>query len=751
MVQGVGFRPWLWRCARELGLAGWTRNAGAALLLEVEGDPAALEQLLARLDQPPAHARIARRRITRQSPAGEAGFRILEGMDMPASVAGLLPDLAACPDCLREARDPAERRYRYPFGSCTRCGPRHSIVNELPWSRRHTSMVAFPACAACAREYADPADRRFHAETLACAACGPQLTLLAGRDEPVAHGDDALCTAARWLRDGRVLAVKGLAGYHLVAAASDEGAVARLRVRKRRPVKPFALMFADLASARSCCRVGEMETALLGGVAAPIVLLERREPSAAAPKLARGIAPASPLLGVMLAPTPMHRLLLDQLGGPVVATSGNRDGEPVIGDDAAALAELAGLADGWLVHDREIISPTEDSIVRVVAGAPMLLRRARGEAPAVVAELPGSDGLLAVGAQQKSAPALAVAGEVVVAAQLGDLDTPVARTRFARCIADLARLQRTQIRRLACDLHPDYHSTRHAEATGLPLVRVQHHHAHVLSVMAEHGLVPPLLGVAWDGSGYGPDGTVWGGEFLAITPGGFRRFARLRRFRLPGAESAVREPRRTALGLLHAIGGSDIVGSGSLAPLRTFTAPERKVLAVMLERGVNAPLTSSAGRLFDGVASLLDLCQSASHEGEAATRLEWCAAAATGAAALPFVLRPGRDVAWVLDWEPALRDLLSGLAAGRPLPLLAAAFHRGLADAIVMLARRAGADRVVLAGGCFQNRLLAEQAIAGLRTAGITAWWPQRLPPNDGGLALGQLVRAWQLHGEATS
>lgn len=746
VVQGVGFRPWLWHCARDLGLAGWVRNAGGALLLEVEGEPSALESLLARLDRPPGHARITRRDITEQAPVGASGFRILEGIEVAVPVSGWLPDLAACAECLREAADPAERRYRYPFGSCTRCGPRHSIITELPWARTRTSMAAFPPCADCAREYHDPANRRFHAETLACATCGPQLALHAGPGEPVARGDEALRTAAGWLHRGRVLAVKGLAGYHLIVAASDEAAVARLRVRKCRPAKPFALMFANLESVRASCRVNASEAGLLTGAAAPIVLLERLASHAGAAALAPSIAPGSPLLGVMLAPTPLHWLLLDDLGGPVVATSGNPGGEPLICNDAEALAGLRGIADGWLVHDRQIVSPAEDSIVRVVAGAPMLLRRARGEAPAVVADLPGADGLLALGAQQKSAPALAAAGEVVVDTQLGDLATPRSRERFARSLADLARLHRVTVRHVACDLHPDYFSTHHAEQTGLPLTRVQHHHAHVLAVMAEHRLAAPLLGVAWDGSGYGPDGTLWGGEFLEIRARGFRRVGRLRRFRLPGGEQAVREPRRAALGLLQELLGTDWQSHQELSPVREFTPPQRQVLAAMLGRGVNAPLTSSAGRLFDGVAALLDLCQVASYEAEAATRLEWSAATAVVAEPLTFVLRPGRDVPWVLDWEPALRMLLDGLASGRPPALLAAGFHRGLAEGLVELARLAGARRVVLAGGCFQNRLLTEQSITGLRAAGIMAWWPQRLPPNDGGLALGQLVRAWQLY-----
>lgn len=742
MVQGVGFRPWLWHCARELGLAGWARNAGAALLLEVEGPPAALARLLQRLDAPPPHARIVHRQVEEVAPLGDDGFVILPTGESTAPAAGLLPDLASCPDCLAEATNPADRRYRYPFGSCTRCGPRYSILERLPWERAHTSLRAFPLCADCLREYRDPADRRFHAETQACASCGPQLALTGPDGRLLAGGDRALDQAAAALQAGQVLAVKGLAGYHLMVLATDPAAIARLRQRKQRRVKPLAIMCADLAEAGRHCRISPAEAELLAGTAAPIVLLERRQPAGVAGVLPAGLAPGSPLLGIMLAPTPLHRLLLGRLGAPLVATSGNRRGEPVIGDDAEALSVLQGIADAWLVHDRAIVNALEDSVARVIAGTPVLLRRARGEAPAVVAELPGASGLLAVGGQQKCAPALAIDGQVIVAAQVGDLDSPTAHERFAHSIRRLTGLQRAAPRRVACDLHPDYHSTRHAEDSGLPLLRVQHHYAHVLATMAEHGLEAPLLGVAWDGNGYGPDRTVWGGEFLEIHAGGFRRFARLGRFRLPGAAQAVREPRRSALGLLHVLYGPGAVLREGLAPVRSFLPAERRVLAGLLEHGIQAPWTSSAGRLFDGVASLLDLCQRASHEAEAACALEWAAAGDQSAQALPLVLRPGVDVPWVLDWQPALRVLLQRLADGEPVAQLAAAFHAGLADAIVMVARRAGAARVALGGGCFQNRQLSERVIAGLAAAGIGCWWPRRLPANDGGLALGQLAAA---------
>ncbi|MCC5793250.1 MAG: carbamoyltransferase HypF [Chromatiales bacterium] len=741
-VQGIGFRPLVCRWARELGLGGFVFNSGAALLIEAEGPEPALRALEGRLRTPPPQGRV-RAMHTRQVPVrGQSGFTI-EASECDAQPgAGLLPDLASCPECLAETKAPGDRRFRYPFGSCTRCGPRYSIVESLPWDRSRGSMRTFNPCPECRHEYQDPGNRRHHAETLACPACGPTLALLDARGNRLAGGEPALRSSIEALLQGRIVAVKGLAGFQLWVLASDERAVGRLRARKQRPAKPFAVMFADLEALRQHCDPGAEETVILAGPAAPIVLLTRRQGSATH-RIAPSVAPGSPLLGAMLAALPLHQLLLSGLGQPVVATSGNRRGEPVLGDEAQALDALSGIADLFLIHDRPILRPQEDSIVRVISGQPATLRQARGLAPLALGELPGAEGVLALGGHLKASVALGIAGQAVLAPQTGDLDSARARDRHAALLDEFPRLHGIQLRALACDLHPDYFTSRLAAQGGLPVLSVQHHQAHVLATMAEHGLQAPVLGVAFDGSGYGPDGTVWGGEFLAMGPRSFRRHACLRRFRLPGGQKAVREPRRSALGLLHALHGGAGLGPASL-PSDGLGDTGRRTLGAMLERGFNSPWTSSVGRLFDAVAALLGLCQVMSYEAEAAMQLEWAALSAgcLDGRGYPFPLRTGEGRCRVVDWGPAISRLITDRDAGRSPGAIAADFHAGLADAILDVALDARARRVVLGGGCFQNRCLTEATIQRLHAAGIEAWWPQQVPANDGGLALGQLAQA---------
>jgi hydrogenase maturation protein HypF len=531
--------------------------------------------------------------------------------------------------------------------------------------------------------------------------------------------------------------VKGLGGFQLVVDARDASAVERLRARKRRPDKPFALMFPDLDAVRARCEADALETALLCSAQAPIVLLRKQRHAAG---IAPAIAPGSPELGAMLPYTPLHHLLVRELGFPVVATSGNLSEEPIAVDECEALERLGAVADLFLVHDRPIARPVEDSVVRVVLGRELVLRRARGYAPYPLPVPAGGTApvLLATGAHLKSTVSLLVAGGVVTSAHVGDLDSPEARSAYARAAKDLVALHEAEPAAIACDLHPDYFSTRFAEDSGLPRVPVQHHVAHVAACMAENGLPGPVLGVAWDGTGDGGDGTVWGGEFLLVeAPGHVRRFAHLAHFRLPGGERAVREPRRAALGALHAAG---LPWTADLAPVAGFADGERRVLGSMLERGVQAPLTSSAGRLFDAVASLLGLRQVTGFEGQAAMALEWVCDEA--AANLPdYSIALEGDAPIRLDWHPMLEAILRDLRRGAPAGAIAAAFHRALAEAIARVARRAGIRQVALTGGCFQNRFLLECSVEALRTAGLEPFWHRQVPPNDGGISIGQA--AW--------
>jgi hydrogenase maturation protein HypF len=744
-VQGVGFRPFVYRLARALGLAGWVENSGQGVTIEVEGPEPDLAEFRRRLvEEPPPRALLGGVEARRLDAVGEAGFVIRDSDRSGARSAFVLPDVATCADCLRELLDPADRRYRYPFVNCTSCGPRYSIVLELPYDRERTTMARFTMCRRCRVEYEDPGDRRFHAEPNACPACGPQLELLDERGRRLERRDGALQAAAEAVRQGRVLAVKGLGGFHLMVDARSDDAVGELRGRKRREAKPLAVMVPSLASARALAALVPEEEALLLAPEAPIVLARRRAGPGAS-SVSAAVAPDAPGLGLLLPYTPLHHLLLAELGFPVVATSGNRSDEPICTDERDAVTRLRGIADRFLVHDRPIGRRVDDSVVRVVAGRSMLLRRARGYAPLPVARAASSRPVLAVGGHLKNAVALAAGGRVFVSPHVGDLDTPSALEAFRGTIDGLQRLYEVTPRLLACDAHPDYRPTQWARGQAGPVVAVQHHHAHVLSCMADNEIGPPALGIAWDGSGWGGDGTVWGGEGLRILDGGFERVAWLRRFPLPGGETAVREPRRSAAGALHALLGARLFEDGEPA-LALFTPAERGPLRRMLERGVNCPLTSSAGRLFDAVAALAGLHPVARFEGQAALALESALAGQAGDAVYPFEVRPA-DGGWVVDWGPMLDEVRRSARAGAAPGPIALAFHNTLVEMIVAVAARAGEPRVLLTGGCFQNLYLSERAIRRLREEGFEPYWHRGIPPNDGGIAVGQALAAAETEG----
>ncbi len=733
-VQGVGFRPFVHRLATGLGLAGHVANTPEGVRIEIEGPAGRIDAFLEglRRDAPP-EAVIERLETATRAPRGDRGFRIAASLLEGSGTALPTPDLATCEDCRRELLDPRDRRHRYPFVNCTRCGPRYSIIEALPYDRERTTMRRFTMCRACRAEYEDPESRRFHAEPNACPACGPRLALCDPRGRLLAREEAALQKAVRALGEGRIVAIKGIGGFHLAVDARDGEAVARLRLRKNRPDKPFAVMFADMAALRTACRPSREEERELLDPARPIVLLRRRQ---GAP-IAAEVAPGNPLLGTFLPYSPLHHLLLRDCGFPLVMTSGNRSDEPIVTDEKQAVDRLGDIADLLLVHDRPILRPVEDSVVRVVAGAPVLLRLGRGFAPLAVPLAGAEPGMLALGGHLKAGIAVTLPERIVLGGHLGDLESAEAREVFGRETKALARLFGISPRLVLHDRHPDYATSHMAGAFGTSALAVQHHLAHIAACMAEHGIAPPVLGVAWDGTGFGGDGTVWGGEFLLVASTGWRRVARLRRFPLPGGERAVREPRRAAFGLLFTAFGESFVEDTDLPPVAAFTEGERRVLLRMLERGINSPRTSSVGRLFDAVASLCGLCQRASHEGQAASALEWAAGDAEAAAPYPFPLRPA-DGMLELDWQPALEALLAELRAGTPAGRIAARLHAGLAAAVAAVAERFGIAQVVSSGGCFRNAVLLRLTAARLREAGFRPVFHRRVPPDDGGLALGQ-------------
>ncbi|WP_405714818.1 carbamoyltransferase HypF [Streptomyces xanthophaeus] len=765
VVQGVGFRPYVYTRAIGLGLAGHVTNTPEGVVAEVEGAFAAVSEFCDRLaaDAPPLavvdtvdHCEVPL--------AGGSGFTIVASRTGGLARTLVSPDVATCADCLAELTDPADRRHRHPFITCTHCGPRFTIVTGLPYDRAHTTMARFPMCADCAREYADPADRRFHAQPVACPDCGPRLRLLTGHPpREAAPGTDPVAEARRLLAAGAVLAVKGLGGYHLACDAGRPDAVAELRRRKGRGDKPFALMAREPADIEHLVHLGPEERGLLTGAVRPIVLLRRRAGAAGVGVgVAEAIAPRCPDLGVMLPYTPVHHLLLGLPGDPpgprlLVMTSGNLAGEPIVTDDGEALDRLAGLADAWLTHDRPIHVPCDDSVVRVCDGEPLTVRRSRGYAPLPVAlplPVPAS---LAAGGDLKNTFCLGEGRRAWLSAHIGDMDDLATQYAFERAEQQLESITGVTPALLAADRHPGYRSGAWARrsAGARPLVRVQHHHAHIASAMAEHGLdgSRPVIGVAFDGTGYGDDGAVWGGEFLLADYTGYTRFAHLAYVPLPGGDAAVHRPYRMALSHLRAAGIDWLPG---LPPTDACPPDELRVLARQLDRDLNCVPTSSMGRLFDAVSSLAGICHHAGYEAQAAIELEGAAVAApeTGPG-YAFALRVpapsssgGGAVSAPVTADPApvLAAVVADVRAGVDPVRIAARFHASVAALVVelcVLAReRHGPDTVALTGGVFANALLSSACARSLREQGFTVLRHRNVPPNDGGLSLGQLMVA---------
>lgn len=755
-VQGVGFRPFIYRLASELCLSGWVRNDSEGVFIEVEGTAECLEEFRERVqkDRPP-QAFIQSLEAKSLDPAGYTDFLILPSSS-GRKTALILPDIATCPDCLGEIRDVDDRRYRYPFTNCTHCGPRFSIIESLPYDRIHTTMRRFEMCPRCREEYEDPSDRRFHAQPNACPECGPQLEFLDAAGHRLAGRNDALDAAAAAIREGEIVALKGLGGFQLLVDARNDDAVERLRSRKQREEKPLALMAPNLAFIEETCLLNAAERRLLTSPAAPIVLLERN-PLTAGDPIARGVAPGNPTLGVMLPYTPLHHLLLDGLAFSVVATSGNISDEPICTDNDESLRRLKGIADAFLVHDRPIVRHVDDSVARILAGREMLLRRARGYAPLPVRIGRSLPPVLAVGGHLKNTIAVTVERNVFLSQHVGDLETVAARTAFERVTSDLQAMYEVSPIVVVCDLHPGYVSTQYAHRIEPSARPIQHHYAHILSCIAENEIEPTGLGIAWDGTGYGTDHTIWGGEFLRIDGEGFSRFAHFRTFPLPGSEAAIREPRRSALGLLYEFWGHELWHRGRNFLESRFLDSEVPVLRRMLESELQCPRTSSVGRLFDAVASLLGLRQICTFEGQAAMEVEFQVPRSDRESRTrpprpyPFSYSPPAREGpepydcWIVDWGPAIEDLLRDVGEGIPVGQIVSKFHWALCEVMVRMARESGESRIILSGGCFQNRHLTEEGIARLREEGFQVYWHQRVPPNDGGLALGQaLAGAWR-------
>jgi hydrogenase maturation protein HypF len=746
IVQGVGFRPFVYNLATRLQLNGSVRNQSGSVFIEVEGEPACMDRFLAELRQrPPPLARIDNLTWAPEVPRGDMDFRIESSQTGAGEPIFFSPDVATCDQCLAEMFDPKDRRYLYPFLNCTNCGPRLTIIRGAPYDRPRTTMASFVMCAACRAEYEDPANRRFHAQPTACAVCGPHLQASDGQGQ-VCQCRDPVQLFLETIGDGKIAAVKGIGGYHLACDAQNVGAVRTLRLRKHRDDKPFAVMVRDAETAQHLCHLDDVERRLLESPRRPIVLLRKRSPCL----VAEEVAPANPCLGVMLPYSPLHHLLFHYLGEkPLVMTSGNQSDEPIAYRDDEALSRLSGIADLFLTHNRPIHVRCDDSVTRVVAGLELPIRRSRGYAPQPVAmpfECPVP--MLAVGGQLKATFTLGQGRQAFLSHHLGDLDHYDAYKAFEKDVALYQELFRIRPQLLVHDLHPDYSTTRYAveraEQENIRLLAIQHHHAHVASCMAEHQLDGPVIGVAFDGTGFGTDGTIWGGEFFVGDYGRFRRLGHLRCVPMPGGDSAIRQPWRMALAHLVDAKGPSLSMEARISLLRY------KTVARMIERRFNSPFTSSAGRLFDAVAALVGVRDEVTYEGQAAVELEWLASPYPPDACYPFELSDttGPDNSRVLevDTRPLIRSVAEEVEKGAEPGRIARRFHSTMVEIIVavcgLIRKQTGLNDVVLSGGVFLNALLTGELMDRLGKESFAGYRQHLAPPNDGGLSLGQLAIA---------
>jgi hydrogenase maturation protein HypF len=734
-VQGVGFRPFVYSLARELHVNGWVNNSSAGVFIEAECDAATLDLFIARLHtEKPLHAIIYSSETTFLDSVGYDGFTIRYSDSSEEPTTLILPDLALCDACLKEMSDRDNRRYRYPFITCTHCGPRYSIITSLPYDRPNTTMKDFSLCPECAKEYADPSDRRFHAQPIACQKCGPHIELWDRSGSVVCRDDDAILETARAVRSGRIVAMKGLGGFQLLADATSEAAVGKLRKRKIREEKPFAVMAKGIGMVRELCEVSDQEARMLLSPASPIVLLKKQT---GITSVAQDVAPRNPYLGIMLPYTPLHHLLMHELDMPIVATSGNISDEPMCIDEREAVKKLGTIADLFLVHNRPIRRYVDDSIVRIVDGREMVVRRARGYAPLPLrtkASVP--EPLLAVGGHLKNTIAVQKNNMIFVSQHIGDLETLPALNCFHETIDDIAALYHVQPGVIVHDAHPDYASTHAAFRMPGKHIALQHHYAHIASCMAEHELNEPLLGIAWDGTGYGLDGTIWGGEFIMYDGFTFSRIGTFSPFPLPGGDAAVKESIRSAIGMLYAAGGRSAVEqivSGKMMP-----ANEVSLILQMLEKNINSPMTSSVGRIFDGIGALLGIRHHSQFEGQTAMEVEFAAGISDDCNEYPFSLDATDSGIFTVQWNEIIRSVLDDRQAGISVNDIARRFHTTLASVILNAAQKVGMKKVLLSGGCFQNMILLESTIALLRRYHFSPYWHQRIPTNDGGISVGQ-------------
>jgi hydrogenase maturation protein HypF len=730
----LGFRPFVYHLAKRYQQNGWVANSCHGVSIAIEGSVFHQQQFLFDLqNQLPPFAIIDSLTIQQKPLENFDTFQIKSSItDDGIHSAFVLPDIGPCQACISDICNPQSRFYRYPFTSCCYCGPRYSIMLQQPYDRIRTSMAGFAPCSECLSEYSSAENRRFHSQTIACPDCGPQLSLLDSDGNSLYQCEQALSKAIHFLKQGKIIAIKGVGGFQLLADATNSQVVGELRFRKQRPEKPFALMVENLASAKELCQINKTEQQTLTSQASPIVLLKRLNSK----HVMDMVAPHNTLLGLMLPALPLHQLLAHDFDNPLITTSGNRMNETICITDQQALDRLGDIADFFLTHDRAIIRPLDDSIVRSINKKPVVLRRARGYTPSPVTISKPLPDTLALGGQMKNAVAISQGKQLILSQHIGDLNSANSRQQFQQTLTDLQSFYSTTPSTVIHDLHPDYHSSIVASQQEIKQVAVQHHHAHILACMAEHDLQAPVLGFAWDGSGLGIDNTSWGGECLLLIEKGFQRFAYSRSFPLVGGDKAASEPRRSALGLLYEMNFDQLSDNKNLDFLSAFTQQELNLLQQSLKKQLNCPYTSSIGRLFDAVSSLLGLCHINQFEGQAAMQLEQLASTIHTNESYPFKLIEGECI--IIDWYSTITALLADLNRQNK-NLVAAKFHNTLAEIMLRIAKLGQQKNIVLSGGCFQNAYLTERCVEKLKTAGFSVYTHEKIPPNDGGLALGQL------------
>lgn len=743
-VQGVGFRPFIYRLAEQLSLQGYVVNSSSGVIIEVESSENKLREFIQKIDaEKPVHAIIVSFEYSFLDPVGYNSFEIRESKSDGEISALILPDISICDDCLNEMFDPNNRRYLYPFINCTNCGPRFSIIEKIPYDRPNTSMKIFEMCDDCKKEYLNPLDRRFHAQPIACPKCGPHLELWDRSGKTIAMRNEALKETAKLIRDGKIIALKGLGGFQLIVDARNDSAVLKLREKKHRDEKPFALMFPNVEMINSVCSASEVELTMLTSPESPIVILKRKlNTNINNLSVSNYAAPNNPYLGIMLPYTPLHHLLIRELNFPIVATSGNLSEEPMCIDEYEALNCLQNIADYYLVHDRPIVRHVDDSIVKSVNNRRMILRRARGFAPLPLQVKNKNltnevDVVLAVGSHLKNTIAIKKGNNIFISQHIGDLSTSESFTTFKKTIKDFEEMYIAEPKTIITDLHPEYLSTKYAGSRNIKLLRVQHHYAHIAACRLENQIEGEALGVSWDGTGFGLDKTIWGGEFFYSNDSDYKHVAQFRKFMLPGGETAIKEPRRSACGLLYEIYGENFLDYLPKYFGDNFINNDLQIIHKLLSKKINSPQTSSAGRLFDAISSLLNICNISNYEGQAAMMLEFTADENEGGD-YPFGL--SKKEILIIDWQPIIENILADINNGASSSLISAKFHNTLAKIILHAADNFNFKKIILSGGCFQNTHLTEKTIRLLEENNYEVYWHQRIPPNDGGISVGQIA-----------